>query len=635
MSPKPFHRSLRHNPRPRLAGLALALGLGTMAAAGAAAAAAPDVLPQHLAALRLHGPVLIAGDTGWPLEARMRELEVRGVSVAVCGEDEIRWAESWGVGDLESGAPVTPETLFQAGSISKPVAAAGVLRQVEAGELALDLDVNEYLRSWKLPGNELTRTRPVTLERILSHGAGLTVHGFPGYAVGEAVPTVPQVLDGAPPANTPAVRVDLEPGSRFRYSGGGYTIAQLALTDTLGEPFPELLERTVLRPAGMSHSTYEQPLPPAELARAAAGYRRDGSEVPGKRHTYPEMAAAGLWTTPTDLCRFAMAIQRSRRGEPGALLGRAMAERMTTPMTGEAGLGFFVESHRGEVYFSHGGADEGFQALLIASRDRPFAAAVMVNSDNGIRLAHEIVRGIARRDGWPGYLPEPLPDIPLTGAEVEALTGRYRIHADEAFELVAADGRLEIRSPLGDRATLFQVAPGELARRNRQTRYRVEREGGRVSGLVVTDPAEGDAPEERVAAQRMAEGERLPSDWLAAGEPERAAAAYRRLYAERPDDEAVAESRLNRFGYELAARGEIAQALVVLELNTELYPTSANTYDSLAEITLESGDRERALALYRKVLDVLPLDDTAAADHENRLRANAGAKIRELGGDGV
>jgi CubicO group peptidase (beta-lactamase class C family) len=601
---------------------------------GAACAAGTDILPEHLAALRLQGPVLIEGQTGWALESRMRELNVHGVSVAVCAEGEIRWAEAWGLADVETGARVTTGTLFQAGSISKPVAAAGVLHQVEAGALALDRPVNDYLRSWKLPDNELTQAQPVTLERILSHGAGLTVHGFPGYAVGEPVPTVPQVLDGGPPANTPAVRVDIEPGSRFRYSGGGYTVAQLVLTDIAGEPFPALLERTVLRPAGMADSTYQQPLPPTALQRAAAGYRRDGSEVPGKRHTYPEMAAAGLWATPSDLCRFAMAVQRSRSGGDGALLGRAMAERMTTPFTGEAGLGFFVDSRRGEVYFGHGGADEGFQALLTASRDHSVAAAVMVNSDNGIRLAEEIIRDVARREGWPGYLPEPLPVIPLGGDEAAALAGRYRIHADEAFELAAGGGGLELRTPQAEPVPLFQVAPGELARLDRETRYRVERDGGTVVAVEVVEPAGGDDPEQRVTARRMAEGERLPSDLLAAGDLEGAAAAYRRLHAEHPDDDSVSEQRLNNFGYQLAAQGQTAQALVVLGLNNELHPTSANTSASLAEITLASGDRDRALALYRKVLEVLPQDADASEAFKNQLRANAETKIRELGGNG-
>jgi CubicO group peptidase (beta-lactamase class C family) len=587
-----------------------------------------DPIPEHLAALRLQGPVLIESEPGWTIEQRMREYHVRGVSVAYCSTGTIRWAEGYGFADAQNSAPVTPETLFQAGSISKPVAAAGVMRQVDAGKMVLDRDVNEYLRSWKLPANELTRKRPVTLERILSHSAGLTVHGFPGYGAGMPLPTLPQILDGEPPANTAAVRVDVEPGSKFRYSGGGYTIAQLALADTLGEPFPALLERTVLRPAGMERSSYEQPLPPERLAQAATGYRADGSELPGKRHTYPEMAAAGLWTTPSDLCRFAMSIQRSLRGEEGALLSRAAAERMTTPFSGEAGLGFFMTTQGANVHFGHYGADEGFQAILVASRDRGYAAAVMVNSDNGVQLGDEILRGIAEREGWAGYLPEPQLNLSLPPAERAALVGRYRVNGDEAFDIGLRDGELMGRTVGAPPFALFQVAPDELARRERRTRYNLQRDAAGVTAIQVINPALGDTPEEAVLAPRMAAGERLPSDWLAAGDIAGAVAAYRKLFATSPQDAGVAEGHLNRLGYELAGHQEIAKALAVLELNTELYPDSANTYDSLAEITLASGDRVRALALYRKVLEVLPRDPAVA--NRELLRSNAEAKIREL-----
>ncbi|MDQ6892110.1 MAG: beta-lactamase family protein [Acidobacteriota bacterium] len=274
----------------------------------AAIAASPAPPPGHLEHLRLLPPVVLRGEKGWPLEERMRHYKVEGVSVAVFRGFRVVWTEARGFADRETKQPATPETLFQAGSISKPVAATAVLRKVEAGELDLGRDVNAYLKSWKLPESPAAAGKKATLERILSHSAGLTVRGFPGYAVGEPVPTVSQVLDGAPPANTAPVRIDVEPGTRYRYSGGGYTIAQLALTDVTGKPFPELMRQLVLEPSGMTSSTYAQPLPPEKLRLAAAGYRRDGTPIAGKRHTYPEMAAAGLWTTAGDLARFAIAI---------------------------------------------------------------------------------------------------------------------------------------------------------------------------------------------------------------------------------------------------------------------------------------------------------------------------------------
>ena len=237
----------------------------------------------------------------WTIAERMTHYNAVGVSVAVIDHYAIQWAKGYGFLDKDSHQPVTTETLFQAGSISKPVAATAALHLVEAGKLSLDEDVNRKLKSWHVPENEFTRQQKVTLRRILSHTAGLTVHGFPGYAVDETIPTLVDILDGKKPANTAAIRVDIMPGTKERYSGGGYTIMQLLVTDVTGEQFPQVVKSLVLDKIGMRHSSYRQPLPPDWAKQAASGYYDNGSPVKGKWHVYPEMAAAGLWTTASDL----------------------------------------------------------------------------------------------------------------------------------------------------------------------------------------------------------------------------------------------------------------------------------------------------------------------------------------------
>jgi CubicO group peptidase (beta-lactamase class C family) len=586
------------------------------------ASAAPQAGSSQLDRIRLLPPVLLKGEKGYSLEERMRHFKVEAVSVAVIRDFRVLWTEARGFADREAKEPATTGTLFQAGSISKPVAAAGVLREVERGKLLLDRDVDEYLKSWKLPENELTAKQKVTLERLLSHRAGLTVHGFPGYAAGEPVPTVPQVLDGAPPANTAPVRVELEPGSKMQYSGGGYTVAQLVLTDAMGKPFPELMRELVLAPAGMTHSTYEQPLPPEKLRLAAAGYRRDGSLLPGQRHTYPEMAAAGLWTTSEDLARFAIAIARARRGDPGSFLSKEMALRMTTPFSGEVGLGFFMQKRGAETFFGHNGSDEGFQALLIMHREKGYGAAVLANSDNGIALADEIVAGLSREYKWAND-PE-LEIVKVALGDLVRLSGRYQTNGDEAFLLTAKGGRLFGKPPSGEEYELYPISHDLFVRKDRATRYRVERSGNEVTGILLTSGSE------RVPARRMAPDGRFPSDSLAEGKIDEAIALYRKLFAEKPDDPGIAESRLNLFGYQLATRGEFAKAIAILQLNSELRPKSSNTHDSLAEIYLASGDRARALETYRKVLEVLPTDTTTEANLKARLLLNAQRKVEEL-----
>ena len=233
--------------------------------------------------------------------------------------------------DAGSNTPVTVRTLFQAGSISKPVAATGALSLVEAGKLSLDQDVNQTLKTWKVPENEFTKTEKVTLRRLMSHTAGLTIHGFPGYDVGAPLPTVAQVLDGEKPANTAPVRVDTVPGTTERYSGGGVTIEQQLMIDVTGQPFPEFMKENVLDRIGMTDSSYSQPLTGGWAARTAAGTYQDGKSVHGRWHVYPEMAAAGLWTTPTDLAKFAIEIALSRRGKANHVLSEQMTKTMFMP----------------------------------------------------------------------------------------------------------------------------------------------------------------------------------------------------------------------------------------------------------------------------------------------------------------
>src|SRR6266481_5784790 len=333
------------------------------------------------------------------LEQLMKLYQVPALSVAVIDDYKIAWAKAYGVTEPGGKTPATPKTLFQAGSISKPVAAAGMLALVQQGKLSLDEDVNLKLKSWKVPENEFTREQKVTLRRLASHSAGLTVHGFPGYDIDEKVPTLVQIFNGEKPANTAPIRVDFVPGSDERYSGGGITIEQQLMMDVSGKQFPALMEETVLDKIGMSDSSYEQPLRAARAAYTAGGAYGDGKPVHGKWHVYPEMAAAGLWTTPADLAKFAIEIALSKQGKSNKVLTQKTTQEMLTLQSKAFGIGFgLTPGHPGEL--GHSGADEGFQALLIMNADTGQGAALMANSDNGNLVASDLMRSIAKEYGW-------------------------------------------------------------------------------------------------------------------------------------------------------------------------------------------------------------------------------------------
>ena len=213
------------------------------------------------------------------LQKLMATFKVPGLSMAVIDDYQIAWTKTYGVTDAGSNKVVTTTTLFQAGSISKPVAATGALVLVEQGKLSLDEDVNLKLKSWKVPENDFTKSEKVTLRRLLSHTAGLTVHGFPGYDVDAPLPTLVQIFNGEKPANTAPIRVAIVPGTEERYSGGGVTIEQQLMIDITGKPFPVFMREAVLDKIGMANSSYEQPLPTPWAARTACGTTNDGNAV--------------------------------------------------------------------------------------------------------------------------------------------------------------------------------------------------------------------------------------------------------------------------------------------------------------------------------------------------------------------
>ena len=333
----------------------------------------------------------------------MERFGVPGMSVAVIRDFEVHWAKGYGVADVVTGAPVDTETLFQAASISKPVTAMAALTAVQEGLFSLDDDINSILSSWSLPGRGFTDERPVTPRLLFSHTAGLgDGHGFPGYAPDAPRPTPVQIFEGEEPSNVGPVELVRPPLTAMHYSGGGTTIMQLALTDARGDPFPELMRRTVLQPVGMTRSTFEHPLPSALDRNAARGHRGGGLPMgTDKWHAYAALAAAGLWTTPGDLARFAIEVQRASRGDRDRVLSRASAQDMLSPVgVGSYAVGFHIEQRGQGWYFSHSGGNWGFVCHLTAHKARGYGVVVMTNSSAGGGLYQEVLERVERAYGW-------------------------------------------------------------------------------------------------------------------------------------------------------------------------------------------------------------------------------------------
>lgn len=422
------------------------------------------------------------------IRAQMAMRKIPGLSLAIVDKGRIVYAKGYGVTAPGGKVPVSNETLFLAGSISKSVAAVGALKLVEAGTLSLDGNVNDKLTTWKVPDNGFTGTEKVTLRRILSHTAGLTVHGFGGYEVGTPVPTLTQILDGTPPANSPPVRVDTTPDARWRYSGGGYTVMQLMMDDVTGQPFDQWMATNVIEPFGMTRSSFAQPPSIAMAPATASGQYAPGTPVPGRWHLYPEMAAAGLWTTATDLGKFIIAIQQANAGTANPVISQSMTRQMLTNVKNDDGLGVFLDSSSGSLLFFHGGRDEGFDAYMGGYAEGGQGVAIMINANDNSGTMRRIYEAVAREYGWPGSTPEfTIAPVRVPSARLAAISGRYEVSNNQMVTLVPQGGKLvSMAGGLPDRVFVptgeWQVTSEDLSRRF----IFVRSESGQVTGFTST-----------------------------------------------------------------------------------------------------------------------------------------------------
>lgn len=380
--------------------------------ASCATAETPPTAPDpHLAAIENGMPEIpLTGEA--PLRLTFSEwmeaLAVPGVSIAVIDDYQVAWAQGFGVTDVASGAPMTTETILQAGSIAKPLAAMVALHMVERGELSIDGNINDALTGWRLADNEFTAQEHVTLRRLLSHTAGVTPGGFDGYEPGAALPTVSQILDGAPPANSQAAVVLATPGTTMAYSGPAYTIVQLALTEHARATFPDLMRDAIFRPLHMTSSTYAQPIPAAFERRAASGHTGNGAVLSGRWRVHPEMAAAGLWTTPSDLAQVAIEMARAKRGESQRVLSQSMAQQMLTEERESSALGWMLGS--GGMFW-HNGGTQGYRAHMRMYAESGDGFVFLSNSDNGFDVLFALTNAVAADRAWPNYTPRTLSPI--------------------------------------------------------------------------------------------------------------------------------------------------------------------------------------------------------------------------------
>ncbi|WP_190295235.1 serine hydrolase [Mucilaginibacter rubeus] len=391
----------------------------------------------------LVGNIQIEGEQPGNLLNRMAYYKIPGLSIAIIQNYKIAWAKGYGMANDSAKIPVTAKTLFQAASISKSLNSVGVLKLVQDKKLDLNTDINVYLKSWKFPYDSVSKGKKITIANLLSHSAGLTVHGFGGYEPGVPLPTIVQVLNGENPANSPAVKSMFEPGLRYEYSGGGTTITQMIVMDITHMPYADYMKKEVLKPLGMTGSTYAQPPYDVDQNLLAVAYSPDGKPKKGNYHIYPEQAAAGLWTNPTDLAKYIIETQLAYEGKSAKVLNQETTKiRLSVHAGNDVGFGAFIDKKDSVLYFSHSGVNEGFRCIYYGSMEGGNGVVVMVNSDND-NVIPELINSVAKVYNFKGLFHSNIKKVASVPAEVlKSYAGKFYIGPPRTLTISEDGGKL-------------------------------------------------------------------------------------------------------------------------------------------------------------------------------------------------
>ena len=565
--------------------------------------------------------VYIEGDSTWSIEERMKHYGIPGVSIAVIHNGEIAWTKGYGVVDKESKAPVTEQTLFQAAATSMPVTAYGALRLVEQNKVGLDENINSYLKSWKLPDNEFTKEKKVTIRNLLNHSAGIHPRGTGSYSVNEKIPTLVEILSGTFPATNEPITVNKEPSESVRFAYASYVPIQQMMLDVEGKTFPEIMHELVLQPLEMNSSTFNQSLTKEQLTKIATGYLQDGSMVKGRRNINPSMASNGLWTTAEDYAKFITNIQQTLEGKSTKGLSKDLTESMGTPYgvsnsgwSFTLGLGFQLINRKDEIYLRHHGWNTGFYAEIEAHRDKGYGVVVMTNSTFPA-FNVEVIRSVAQAYNWDKYVPV-YKKIEIEQSLVDEITGRYQSN-NATVEVFQKDNLLFTKNILDVKAEeLVKVSDSIFVKRNtsRLIQFKPNSKNGTINLLYLN------RNDETIAStfMKMDTDEKEPIEFLLEGDFEKALKAYRTLIEHDPTHPKATEDYLNDLGYDFYHEDRMKLSQNTFKVNMMLYPDSFKVYESYAAACKKIGEIDLSILNYSKSLELNPQNN------------NAKAKLREL-----
>lgn len=551
---------------------------------------------------------------------------LKGLSVAVIDDYKIIWSDAWGV--KYDTIPLDINTSFSTASIAKPVTATLFAILEEQGLINLKQPVNDYLKRWKIPRNKFNEDIDITLEHLLSHTAGTTQGGFIDFYEGDKIPTILESIKGEiPRSRNRAVEIVFEPGSNWAYSGGGYTIAMMALEDHLGSSIEELAQKYIFDPLKLKNTSMVQPkgnfvyeslndtktvvdtlYKVGSSTNLAKAHDKNGNIIRTGVPITPQISASGLWSTPTDLCNFLIEIQKALNGLESKLISEEVAKRVTDIVTLKVMRGWSLGWERRYAYgnldwFSHGGSNTGVGGHMYATMKEGKGIVILGNGPNSVRIPviNSLRDNIIRTHNWGSkYEWNNKKEIPTE--LISKIEGRYEdLTFRELFEIKNSDGKLYIprfwngvRNDLiyiGDNTFITNEVPGQFkfVFNKESTQIQFSRKGAELAEIMY----------EKVIGK-------LPNEIALEGDYSAALKAYKELFNKNPQHPLVRESTLNNFGYQQLNQDNLKVALIIFKINAELYPQSANAYDSLAEAYMIMGDKINAIKFYKKSLEFNP-----------------------------
>ncbi|MBI9015375.1 MAG: serine hydrolase [Clostridiales bacterium] len=536
---------------------------------------------------------VVKGDRLKSLEQMMKETNTTALTVAVIEECELKWCKGYGITDKVSNNKVNTKTLFQAASISKAITALAVMTLVEDKKLDLDTDVNEYLTSWKLPQNDYTKYAPVTLRNLLSHTAGINVSGFLGYNMTDCIPSIIEVLNGSPNSNSMKVKVDIKPNTQYLYSGGGISIVQQVLVDQMNLPFEELMKLLVLTPLDME-SSFFQCTPLSETKNIAVGHDVNGKQLPGKYHVYPEMAAAGLWTTIEDLAKYVVEVQKSLKNKSNKILSKRFMELMVTPvLNGEYNLGLTNFKVIDEVLVGHTGSNVGYKSSMMFHKDDGYGLVVMTNSDLGGKIKMPLLRSVAAANNWGTILRPVLEVEEITDEVLSLFCHKFRVSLDESLIISECENKLFCKLFNEDQCELTFVGNYTFINSKRDILIKYSQ----ISNQYFMNGKEIIA---------MSNDDHLPLDFVEKKDVKQAVELYKDIMRKNEKYKSSLERRLGYFGLEARDRGEYDIAIVILNIVVNLFPESLISWFILGEIYFEDEKYDLSIQAMENTLKLNP-----------------------------